>query len=186
MASLSVSTRHGGLLFGAPKLDDKAGSVTYPGMLRRWFAAAGSSMRADTMGFGFQTSTLRQTLQLMQHWAGNWLVLQIDASLVGEGGIGFYTNRHWVVVSPHHRPTVRLGPAGPVVPMGSAVDRFDADQNKRFGSFGAEIDKTPDPMDWETSLHIVSWGVENMPPRSAKLKYLQRRIYGGYAFSRIR
>lgn len=94
MASLSVSTRSLGWVFGAPHPDDQIGSISYPNVIRGWFTAAGSRLRESTMGLGAAKSPLSATLRLMRHWPDSWIVLQIDSSLLTGGGTNFATQRH--------------------------------------------------------------------------------------------
>ena len=181
MAPLSASTRpFVGRLFGTPAPRDQAGSVSYPGVVKGWFTAAGASVRADTMGWGIGKSSTELTMHLLAHWPNNWIVLQIDSSLLKGGGAkadptgtSTFHNRHWVVVNPRRQPLVRAGAGGRVVPMWDALKAVSAK------------DPHPDMASWQTSLHFASWGDENTPLYDQHLGYLAGRIYGGFAFSRI-
>ncbi len=173
MAPLSASTRPLiGRIFGSPKPDDQAGSISYPGVVQSWFAAVGATLRADTMGVGLMKSPPTMTLKLLEHWANSWIVLQIDSSLIDVGSPNTFSRRHWVVVNPHRRPLVRAGANGPVVPL--------ADAYKAVGPGPA-----PDMAEWQTSLYVVSWGRESTALQNPRLGHLAGRIYGGFAFSRF-
>ncbi len=193
MSCLSASTRPVDLGDVGPT--DQAGSVTYPKVLRRWFVAAGSSVRADTMGLGLMKSAMFDTLSLMRFWADSWIVLQIDSSMLTGGEPNTMRNRHWVVVDPHHRPMVRKGPGGAVISMEEAARELPNEIMKRVvpgGDFGraspevaAEMMDGRHMADWDTDLRVVSWANERHPVHGRKLGQTIGRIYGGYAFARF-
>jgi hypothetical protein len=173
MAPLSASTRPGwSRILGSPEPDDMVGSISYPGVVKGWFAAVGARLRADTMGLGLMKTAPASTIKLMAYWANSWIVLQIDSSLIDAGDTNTFANRHWVVVNPHRRPLVKAGKDGPIVPLSDAY--------KVLGSSTA-----PNMSDWETSFYAVSWGKESTALHNRKLGHLAGRIYGGFAFSRF-
>ena len=118
MASLSASTRPWFAPGHGATPDQVFKSITYPWVLKRWFASAGSRPVADSMGFGAMKSGLLNFVNLMRFWSTHWLVLQIDSTLITGGKVDTMRNRHWVVVDPHRMPRARHGPNGAVVPLG--------------------------------------------------------------------
>jgi hypothetical protein len=174
MAPLSMSTRPFGLVFGTPAPDDQVGSISYPGVVREWFAAAGARLREDTMGVGLMKSPTSSTLKLLAQWPTSWIVLQIDSSLLSGGTTSTFRNRHWVVVNPHRRPLVRVAETKQVVPMSEVLKSVPAGH------------AMPDLGTWQTSLYFASWGNENTPMHDQHLGQLAGRIYGGFAFSHFR
>ncbi|PSJ43121.1 hypothetical protein [Allosphingosinicella deserti] len=173
MASLSASTRPVGWVFGHPKPDDQLGSVTYPDVVKAWFAAVGGSLRGDTMGQGIMKSPVSANLGLLKHWVNSWIVLQIDSSLLSGGGTNTFRKRHWVVVNPHRRPLIQAGEGGKVVPLEDALK-------------SASRPGVADMQNWRTSLYLVSWGNENSALHTPKLGHLHGRLYGAFAFARFR
>ena len=186
MASLSASTRPFGWVMARPQDTDQLSAVTYPRVVKGWFAAAGCTLACDTMGWGIDPATVESTLKLMAHWPSCWIVLQIDASLIDTGDISFFGNRHWVVVSPRVMPTVQIGRGGPVVAMGDALSFFQAEERKMWTTSIDKLLHSPQPGEWQTSLHVVSWGNEALGVRDPKLGYLYPRVYGGFAFTHMR
>ncbi|WP_230628719.1 hypothetical protein [Sphingomonas sp. Leaf37] len=180
MSCLSASTRP--LDVGAVKPKDQFGSISYPGVVRKWFVAAGAGVRADTMGAGLMKSSMLATLSLMKQWTGSWIVLQIDSSLLQGGTTNTFTKRHWVVVDPHRRPMIRKGAGGPVVPLGDAAEELWKEPSGDIarGLQGVHM------RDWDTNLSIVTWGDEHHAIHGRKLGQTIGRIYGGFAFSRFR
>lgn len=172
MAPLSASTRPFSRVFGTPEPDDQVGSISYPGVVKGWFAAVGATLRADTMGMGLMKSPPAATIRLMEHWANSWIVLQIDSSLIDVGTPNTFKRRHWVVVNPHRRPLVKAGKDGKVVPLSQAYT-------------AARAGPAPDMSDWQTSLYVVSWGKESTGLQNPRLGHLAGRVYGGFAFSRF-
>lgn len=186
MASLSASTRRLGWIMGRPRDTDAGKAVTLPQVLKGWFTAAGCSSGCDTMGVGLEPASIESTLKLMAYWPSCWIVLQIDASLIQTGDVGFFTNRHWVVVSRRVMPTVQIGSGGPVVRMGDALSFYQAEEKKMWNMRVDKLHDYPKPAEWQTSLHVVSWGNEARGVRNPKLGYLYPRVYGGFAFTHMR
>lgn len=183
MASLSASTRPFGRLQHSPLPTDQAGSISYPMVVKSWFAALGVQPWVSTMGLGIATSSLMEFLNLMRRWSSCWIVLQIDVSLLSGGKTSFFQGRHWIVVDPHRQPMVRDG-AGKVVPIGeTAADIWKVPLDViESGQF---VDG-PLMNHWVTNLRLVSWGKENYAMARQELGHLVGRIYGGYAFPRFR
>jgi hypothetical protein len=74
MAPLSASTRPGwSRILGSPEPDDMVGSISYPGVVKGWFAAVGARLRADTMGLGLMKTAPASTIKLMAYWANSWI-----------------------------------------------------------------------------------------------------------------
>lgn len=184
MACLSVSTRPFSKWMGAPKPDDEGPSISYPWMVKGWFAAIGAPAQVDMMGPGILSISLSEFLLLMNFWPSCWIVLQIDASLLQGGATNFFTNRHWVVVDPYRRPLVQLGAKGAIVPLGNAArpaalaPLSDLATGQPIAS--AWVDS------WKTNLRFVSWGRENYAMAEQRLGELVGRVYGGFAFPRLR
>ena len=173
MAPLSMSTRPFSRVFGTPAPDDQVGSISYPAIVREWFAAAGARLREDTMGVGLLKNPTSRTLKLLAQWPTSWIVLQIDSSLLSGGATSTFRNRHWVVVNPHRRPLVRVAQTGQVVPMTDVLKSVPPGE------------PSPDLGKRQTSLYFASWGNENTPMHHQHLGQLAGRIYGGFAFSRF-
>lgn len=194
MSCLSQSTRPIGIGTVAP--DDDLGSITYPNVMRSWFAAAGSMLRTDTMGLGVMKSALLDMLSLMKQWGSSWIVLQIDSSLLSGGSTNTFQQRHWVVVDPHHPPRARKGTGGPWIPLGEAAGEIWAELMRQTSS-GRDLSEQSQQRaatalsgrhlaGWETDLRVASWANEQHGIFGGKLGQAFDRIYGGYAFSRFR
>lgn len=205
MACLSASTRP--FSFGTLTPDDKAGSVTYPLVLRHWFMAAGAQVRDSTMGAGLLASGLVDTLGLLRYWSTSWIVLQIDVSLLQAGEVDFLGGRHWVVVDPHHHPLAYRQPGNVPMPFAAAIGEIMKVLAQRFNegvkaagglakmddAAAAKLqDQAIDALsgtpvaEWTTNLRLTSWAEESDGIYTGKLGRLIRRIYGGYAFSRFK
>ena len=183
MASLSASTRPLGRLWHSPRPSDQAGSVSYPEVVKGWFAALGLRPRVSTMGLGLATSSVAEFLSLMKQWSSCWIILQIDVSLLSGGRTSFFQGRHWIVVDPHRQPLVRNG-EGKVVPMGdTSADIWKVPLN--VVESGRVLD-APLMDHWMTNLRLVSWGRENYAMARQEVGHLVGRVYGGYAFPRFR
>lgn len=178
---LSASTRPLAVFKGATP-DDVRSSITYPWVLRSWFAAAGSPPTHDaTVMLGAAKGGLHSFINLMRFWCTHWIVLQIDASFA-KGGMPTFDGRHWVAVSPHDQPRTRRDPKGPMVPLEAILPDFwkvPADQldtamlGRHLGSL---------PMD----MRVVTWGKEDYRATASHLSDVESRYYRGYAFPRIR
>ncbi len=184
MASLSASTRPLRGMWGAPEPSDQGPSVTYPQVLKGWFAAVGSRPVASSMGLGAFKSDLSSFLGIARHWSNCWIVMQIDVSLLGNMDKDFFGGRHWVVMDPHHMPLVRRGAGGPVVPMGEAARDIWTAPAEAFEN--GQVFNGPHMRDWQTNMRLVSWGRETYPLAERKLDRLVDRVYGAYAFPHIR
>lgn len=181
MSSLSASTRPASGLWGAPKPGDQAGSISYPWVVRQWFAAVGSRPLADTMSMGITKKPLADFLKVARFWSSCWIVLQIDSSLLSGGGTNTFTQRHWVVMDPHHAPLVRMGAAGKVVQLGDLPGKIGEKLDDLDGSDEERVMRS-----WVTNLRLVSWGKENYAMATQTLGHLEGRLYGAFAFPRFR
>ena len=180
MAGLSASTRPWFVPGEAAGPDDEGKSITYPWVLKRWFAAVGSRPVYDCMGLGAVKQGLPAFVVTMNRWSRNWLVLQIDSSLLNGGEPNTIRKRHWVVVNPHHQPRIRRGD-GKVVPLGSVGDQFKLKTAPRAGTY---LDASH-MLDWQIEVPIVTWGVEAHKLGLTTLGALASRFYGAFAFPRL-
>ncbi len=181
MASLSIATREWFVPGGSARADDVGRSITYPWVLQRWFAAAGTRPVHDSMGLGLGKAGLREFVQAMHHWGRNWIILQIDSSLIEGGEPHTFTQRHWVVVDPHYTPRVRDA-AGRVVPLGSIGKHIVARAVPRAGVYWDDSAVR----DWQMDLRLFTWGKEGVRTRVQRLGDVPARFYGALAFPRLR
>ncbi|WP_294322467.1 hypothetical protein [uncultured Sphingomonas sp.] len=180
MASLSIATRQWFVPGSSAQADDVARSITYPWVLKRWFAAVGTRPVHDSMGLGLGKAGLREFVQAMHYWGRHWIVLQIDSSLIVGGTTSTFENRHWVVVDPHYRPRVRDG-EGRVVPLGDIVERIVPRAMPRAGVYWDDSAVR----DWRMDLRLFSWGKEGVRARTDRLGDVPARFYGAFAFPRF-
>lgn len=204
MSCLSASTRPVGLWAVTPS--DEGGSITYPWVMKRWFLAAGATLRESTMGIGAFQSSLLDTLGLFRYWPSCWIVLQIDVSLLKNADTDFFGGRHWVVVDPHHQPLAYKQPGNTPVPFSAAIEAIwaatgqhangqikaagglanmdDAAAAKLEQQAASDLEGTP-VANWTTNLRVSTWAEEGHGIYSGRLGRLIGRIYGGFAFSRF-
>ncbi|RZL80905.1 MAG: hypothetical protein EOP66_06195 [Sphingomonas sp.] len=181
MACLSASTRPFFVPGNAAHLDDVGSSITYPWVLKSWFAATGSRSKVDSMGLGAFKSGLFFFANLMRFWRDHWLVMQIDSSLIEGGTPNTFAQRHWVVVDPHKMPRVQIGGKGAPQPLWAILDEF-----WRVPSAQLDTAILGERMkDWPMDLRVVTWGAEDTKFRMNTLGDVASRFYGGYAFPRI-
>ncbi len=181
MASLSVSTRPSLVLGGGATPNDMAKAISYPWVVKNWFAAVGSTPTFDCMSMGVMKKPLSDFVALMNYWPQHFIVLQIDSSLITGGNTATFNNRHWVVVNPH-RPPHAYDPNGTVYPLGSIASQFRVRRGIRGGS---TLDWSH-MANWRTDLTLVTWGNEAHAIRAPTLNDIEDRFYGGYAFPRLK
>jgi hypothetical protein len=181
MASLSASTRPFFSGSRGARPDDEGWSITYPWVLKSWFASLGSRAVYDCMGLGLTKVGLRPFAELMRHWNRCWLVLQIDSSLIKGGEPNTIRKRHWVVVDPRQQPRVKRAD-GQVVPLGSIGDQFGRVDDPRVPAH--VLDERMN--DWAMDLRLVTWGKEGEPLTLSTLGAVPDRFYGGFAFPHFR
>lgn len=184
MASLSGATR---LVQSAQpssaRPTDEARSITWPWMVRRWFNSVGASARLDSVGTGLLRGSRDDLLNLLRLWNGNWLVMQIDSSML-TGGATSITQRHWIVVDPETRPLIQP----PGQKDGFPVDDFikwqrSAVQRAANAAGGqATVDAASTAL---MRLRVVSWGKEHVSVRNPTLGDVNDRFYGGFVFPRF-
>ena len=191
MASLSSATHMWTWNANPKDLLAVPASITYPWMMRRWFASVGSVPSVDSVGIGLFGASISSLLNVLTLWSTHWLILEIDASLLIGGGSA-PNNRHWVVVDPFQRPLVRSPggqpkepsalrdqlrrkPLGDGPPPASPVEYMMADQRQAAG-FDATL----------TSLKLVSWGEEPYLIPNPTLGHVGAKFYGGFAFPHFR
>lgn len=104
MSCLSAATGARGDATGRVSPSDQFRAITYPFMVRRWFASVGAPARLDSVGLGAALATTDDLLALLSLWETCWLIMEIDAGML-IGGSGLF-RRHWVVVDPETRPTL--------------------------------------------------------------------------------
>jgi hypothetical protein len=191
MASLSAATRWSG---GAPtsaRPTDRGASITWPWMVEQWFASVGAPAKLNSVGVGLLKSSMEELLELLDRWAGYWLVIQIDASLL-YGGPSSIQQRHWVVIDPETPPMIQ--PAGQAAwfdPRTFSRLRRDrratALRQVNDAHAGQAVVDAEDREDQRsaTRLRVVSWGNEHHPLHGATIGNVADRFYGGYAFPRF-
>lgn len=191
MASLSAATRWSGSTPAAAHPTDRGAAITWPWMVKQWFASVGAPAKIDSVGVGLFNSSLEDALALLDRWVGYWLVIQIDASLLS-GGSTSIQQRHWVVVDPETPPAIQAaGQAAWFDPK--SFGRLRADRRKAAlgpvhdAYSGAAVAKGEDSQDHRSPirLRVVSWGDEHHPIRDATIGNFADRFYGGYAFPRF-
>lgn len=133
------------------------------------------------MGLGLGKAGLRDFIQAMHYWGRNWIVMQIDSSLIKGGEPSTFTQRHWVVVDPHYTPRVRTA-EGNVVPLGSIGDRIKPVAVPRAGVYWDDSAVR----DWRMDLRLFTWGSEGVRCHVVRLADVPARFYGAFAFPRFR
>lgn len=184
MASLSGATRlRRGAAPAVAKPSDEARSITWPWMVRRWFASVGAPAKLDSVDIGLFNASQQDLLALLALWGSHWLVMQIDSSMLTGGGTSI-TQRHWVVVDPDTRPLIQPpGQRGGLSPADfTAWQRAALSKENNAYSAQAQLDFDATAL---TNLRVVSWGNEHTPVRGATLGNISSRFYGGFAFPRF-
>ncbi|PSJ43125.1 hypothetical protein [Allosphingosinicella deserti] len=191
MASLSAATRRNR---AAPSTgatpSDLFSAITWPWMIRRWFASVGASARLDSVGQGLMNGSMEDLLELLDLWGSHWLVMQIDASLLSGGGQSI-TQRHWVVIDPEMRPLIQAKGRSAMTPgefarlrrarpFGAGTIPQDA-----YGAAAAANRQSAEYRAAPTNLRVVSWGNEHTPIWGSTIGNVADRFYGGYAFPRF-
>lgn len=184
MASLSAATR---LRHAAEPVTarptDEARSITWPWMVRRWFASVGAPATLDSVNIGLFNASRQDLLDLLALWSGYWLVLQIDSSLL-QGGSTSIRNRHWVVVNPETRPLFQPpGQRGEMSPPDFAAwerSALSTQANAYAAQAALDVDDAA-----LVDLRVVSWGDEHSKVKGATLGNIASRFYGGFAFPRF-
>lgn len=196
MASLSGATRFSDRL--GPQdagPSDRRTAITWPWMVKQWFASVGAPARHDSVGTGLRVATLDQLLELLTMWGDCWLVMEIDSSLLNGGGTSIQ-QRHWVVVDPETMPLIR--PPGEVNGLTAAqlmAKRSSAARASVAGATDAYSGMAKLTSERERQqknitasairLRVVSWANEHQPIFSPTLPFVLDRFYGGYAFPRF-
>lgn len=195
MACLSGATGRRGETLTLTKPGDDFRAITWPYMVRRWFACVGAPARLDSVGIGLNLKSLDDLMQLFACWDSCWLVLQIDSSMLDGGGTSI-RQRHWVVVDTETRPLI--GQAGQST--GLPASQWMAQRQKRarasvlgqreaYGAAAAvNVELERQRVDADTALlklRLVTWNNEHHRVKEPTLKFVLDRFYGGYAFPRF-
>lgn len=195
MASLSGATTYRRNAPSAAAPDDKFRAITWPWMVREWFASVGAPAMLDSVGAGYAREGLDELLALFARWESCWLVLQIDASMLNGGGTSIQ-QRHWVVVDPETRPLI--GKSGQST--GQTATQFVAAREARRrasvqgfreaygGAVAANEEIVRQKAEVDTAilkLRVVTWGDEHHHLHQPSLRFVLDRFHGGYAFPRF-
>ena len=192
MACLSSATRwskDAGPSVATPS--DRGAAITWPWMVKQWFASVGAPAVLDSVGFGLARSSLAELLELLDRWAGHWLVMQIDSSLL-EGGASSPLQRHWIVVDSERQPLIQpAGGQGGLLPGAFSTIRSLHERallaQVRDAYAGQAVVDEETRLDHAalTNLRVVSWGDEHYHLYTPTIGYVADKFYGGYAFPRF-
>jgi hypothetical protein len=195
MACLSAATSRSGDALTRVKPGEQFRAITWPFMVKRWFASVGAPARHDSVGMGAGLASLDDMLKLFALWETCWLVMEIDSSLLKGGGTSI-TQRHWVVVDPETRPL--FGRPGQSTGMTAAqwrAQRLAGDGRSWAGATNgyaaaaglrAERERQSEEADGMiVKLRVVSWAEEHMGIHRVNLPFVLDRFHGGYAFPRF-
>ena len=195
MASLSGATHYfrGGPSAVAP--DDRFKAITWPWMVKQWFASVGAPAALDSVGVGYTVKGVDDFLELLKRWDSYWLVMQIDASMLNGGGTSIQ-QRHWVVIDPETRPLIGQPGSSTGLPAAQFVAQRQArgrtsvmtarDPYSGAAAARAEAERQNAEVDAAVlKIRLVTWGDEHHQVHQSSLRFVLDRFHGGYAFPRF-
>lgn len=191
MACLSAATSRSGDAVTRVSPDDVFDAITWPFMVKRWFASVGAPARLDSIGTGLGLASLDDLLALLSLWESCWLVMEIDYTLLTGGGTALW-RKHWVVVDPETRPLIgRPGGTGLTAAQfrhqsRAGEQRSIAGAREGYGTAAAlRAEQERQQTENILRMRVVSWADEHTRLHQVSLPFVLARFYGGFAFPRF-